>query len=242
MTRENVSTNACDLLEFRTQSRPDTGSDSGTSSSFESDRKRVCTRRRSRKSTALSSVHARWWKTDQASMDRCAFPTSACSGGTGPAPSTSRAERTPPSTWMVDRKSTRLNSSHSQISYAVFCLKKKDAFSRRGSQGRARQDVAHPPDDRQAFEGSPEHRGDADDVQRRRHDRGDRCSHPLQGSVREEARHPLGLHGLLREGLRARSQGRAIGQRQPRWRGFFFLKFPPPPDFSLLPQRAALPV
>src|SRR5256886_17132484 len=26
----------------------------------------------------------------------------------------------------VDRKSTRLNSSHSQISYAVFCLKKKN--------------------------------------------------------------------------------------------------------------------
>src|SRR2546430_10922536 len=31
-----------------------------------------------------------------------------------------------------DRKSTRLNSSHSQISYAVFCLKKK----RRRLQGR----------------------------------------------------------------------------------------------------------
>src|SRR2546430_7245568 len=28
-----------------------------------------------------------------------------------------------------DRKSTRLNSSHSQISYAVFCLKKKKATS-----------------------------------------------------------------------------------------------------------------
>src|SRR2546430_8924930 len=27
--------------------------------------------------------------------------------------------------WKLDRKSTRLNSSHSQISYAVFCLKKK---------------------------------------------------------------------------------------------------------------------
>src|SRR2546430_13687322 len=27
--------------------------------------------------------------------------------------------------WQTDRKSTRLNSSHSQISYAVFCLKKK---------------------------------------------------------------------------------------------------------------------
>src|SRR2546427_8195537 len=26
---------------------------------------------------------------------------------------------------ITDRKSTRLNSSHSQISYAVFCLKKK---------------------------------------------------------------------------------------------------------------------
>src|SRR5256886_10072102 len=32
----------------------------------------------------------------------------------------------PPSRSMKpDRKSTRLNSSHSQISYAVFCLKKK---------------------------------------------------------------------------------------------------------------------
>src|SRR5205085_12126902 len=28
-----------------------------------------------------------------------------------------------------DRKSTRLNSSHSQISYAVFCLKKKHLIS-----------------------------------------------------------------------------------------------------------------
>src|SRR2546427_7773645 len=31
----------------------------------------------------------------------------------------------PPKPQLVDRKSTRLNSSHSQISYAVFCLKKK---------------------------------------------------------------------------------------------------------------------
>src|SRR2546430_12464023 len=29
----------------------------------------------------------------------------------------------------IDRKSTRLNSSHSQISYAVFCLKKKNHLS-----------------------------------------------------------------------------------------------------------------
>src|SRR2546430_638171 len=31
---------------------------------------------------------------------------------------------------IIDRKSTRLNSSHSQISYAVFCLKKKKAVQR----------------------------------------------------------------------------------------------------------------
>src|SRR2546427_2581266 len=29
---------------------------------------------------------------------------------------------------LPDRKSTRLNSSHSQISYAVFCLKKKKNY------------------------------------------------------------------------------------------------------------------
>src|SRR5688572_30982124 len=32
---------------------------------------------------------------------------------------------TPHASALPDRKSTRLNSSHSQISYAVFCLKKK---------------------------------------------------------------------------------------------------------------------
>src|SRR2546428_4824681 len=31
----------------------------------------------------------------------------------------------------IDRKSTRLNSSHDQISYAVFCLKKKNVLRAR---------------------------------------------------------------------------------------------------------------
>src|SRR3712207_8356349 len=31
--------------------------------------------------------------------------------------------------WTSDRKSTRLNSSHANISYAVFCLKKKTLYS-----------------------------------------------------------------------------------------------------------------
>src|SRR2546421_4819780 len=42
------------------------------------------------------------------------------SGPTRPPPS--RSEKTS----CRDRKSTRLNSSHDQISYAVFCLKKKN--------------------------------------------------------------------------------------------------------------------
>src|SRR3712207_7688657 len=34
----------------------------------------------------------------------------------------------------TDRKSTRLNSSHANISHAVFCLKKQDLHGHRGSQ------------------------------------------------------------------------------------------------------------
>src|SRR3712207_7396901 len=32
-----------------------------------------------------------------------------------------------------DRKSTRLNSSHANISYAVFCLKKKKSYTKRSN-------------------------------------------------------------------------------------------------------------
>src|SRR5437762_7531190 len=64
-----------------------------------------------------------------------AASAAASAGGTG-APSTSRRNsrmwtRPGPDTtrsqltWSQDRKSTRLNSSHRCISYAVFCLKKK---------------------------------------------------------------------------------------------------------------------
>src|SRR5690625_8052166 len=40
-------------------------------------------------------------------------------------PSTFRMRTPPPDRRRQDRKSTRLNSSHVAISYAVFCLKKK---------------------------------------------------------------------------------------------------------------------
>src|SRR2546430_9873261 len=47
---------------------------------------------------------------------------------------------------LIDRKSTRLNSSHSQISYAVFCLKKKTSTVVHLLRGSA---VHTPPPDRQ---------------------------------------------------------------------------------------------
>src|SRR3989442_7446406 len=37
---------------------------------------------------------------------------------------------------VLDRKSTRLNSSHVRISYAVFCLKKKNTCNRSGTSRR----------------------------------------------------------------------------------------------------------
>src|SRR3982751_341465 len=40
----------------------------------------------------------------------------------------------------LDRKSTRLNSSHDQISYAVFCLKKKKKSGRMGRRRNQRGD------------------------------------------------------------------------------------------------------
>src|SRR2546430_10585622 len=59
-----------------------------------------------------------------------AAPASAAATGRLPAWLARTAQRrgsrsTAPSRSVGDRKSTRLNSSHSQISYAVFCLKKQ---------------------------------------------------------------------------------------------------------------------
>src|SRR2546430_9419590 len=57
-----------------------------------------------------------------------ALPISRASRLLGP-PSLRQGQRVshrPPYARRLDRKSTRLNSSHSQISYAVFCLKKKN--------------------------------------------------------------------------------------------------------------------
>src|SRR5690606_41859603 len=60
------------------------------------------------------------WPRSGAQPDRqCAAPVSTCEHGKFPA----REHRA--GAPAADRKSTRLNSSHVKISYAVFCLKKK---------------------------------------------------------------------------------------------------------------------
>src|SRR2546427_1817735 len=43
----------------------------------------------------------------------------------------------------IDRKSTRLNSSHSQISYAVFCLKKKKTMKEQVPQVQSESHNSH---------------------------------------------------------------------------------------------------
>src|SRR5699024_11826375 len=49
------------------------------------------------------------------------------------APELAGIERVPRCKYGADRKSTRLNSSHVSISYAVFCLKKKKKIRRRSN-------------------------------------------------------------------------------------------------------------
>src|SRR2546430_7015469 len=59
-------------------------------------------------------------------VQTCALPICPCSrSSTGAACRTCESTPRITASTRVDRKSTRLNSSHSQISYAVFCLKKK---------------------------------------------------------------------------------------------------------------------
>src|SRR4029453_15743332 len=89
---------------------------------------------------------------------------------------------------------------------------------RRQTEGRTRQDVALAADCRSPAQGGAEHRRAAHHLQRCRHVGGDRRPRPLQGPVREEARHPPRLHGLLRQSRGARRPRRAVGQRQHRGR------------------------
>src|SRR5256885_11671143 len=72
----------------------------------------------------------------------------ALGGESGPAPLLfllvqARAEHAHGFGAILDRKSTRLNSSHLVISYAVFCLKKKKKIIYQSLRYRTRQSVTH---------------------------------------------------------------------------------------------------
>src|SRR6266576_4757646 len=74
-----------------------------------------------------------------------ALPISHAAPATdGPSPrsrrATSRTSTRPSRRW-EDRKSTRLNSSHVEISYAVFCLKKKKSTKKRRLVRRRKHNV-----------------------------------------------------------------------------------------------------
>src|SRR2546422_3928448 len=73
----------------------------------------------------LERVHRR--------LGECGHRDTGCERGGAPFEQRGSARR-----WLVllqgDRKSTRLNSSHGYISYAVFCLKKKNNKSCRLSE------------------------------------------------------------------------------------------------------------
>src|SRR2546430_9402033 len=86
------------------------------------------------------------WRDDGPAADR----------DVGQSPSSSRLESRSASSWAArasmrssispDRKSTRLNSSHSQISYAVFCLKKKQKlYDPPSNLSLTSPNFAHPP-------------------------------------------------------------------------------------------------
>src|SRR5205085_2031009 len=126
---------------------------------------------------------------------------------------------------LTDRKSTRLNSSHSQISYAVFCLKKKAA-----ELGARLVEV------------------DTDEVELEAYRRNnpDRCFHckeELFGTL-EPIRQELGLERLAYgatagdEGDHRPGHGSALrrGVRFPLLEaGIFFYEIRPPPRSTLFP-------
>src|SRR2546430_3738832 len=71
-----------------------------------------------RRACVSRAARARDWRSTSAQRDAAVASWTIASGNRLWAESNSAPLNT-------DRKSTRLNSSHSQISYAVFCLKKK---------------------------------------------------------------------------------------------------------------------
>src|SRR5688572_6084053 len=102
----------------------------------------------------------------------------------------------------IDRKSTRLNSSHSQISYAVFCLKKKIAERERHAELLERLGAAYLADRAGRELGRPDRaaRHAVDDARRARPGPDDEvvCAVPVVDYERERGH--LGTVGQRRVG------------------------------------------
>src|SRR5207302_11060540 len=81
--------------------------------------------------------------------------TSACARWTAASTATRRLPR---GSRRPDRKSTRLNSSHVKISYAVFCLKKKKGTLHLHAQVLHPQCIQHPPARRLVLDASASRR------------------------------------------------------------------------------------
>src|SRR2546426_4663319 len=71
---------------------------------------------------SLARIHRLIARRLRAALDVRRMPTARLAGERDPL---RRRDNHPPAAPPGDRKSTRLNSSHLVISYAVFCLKKK---------------------------------------------------------------------------------------------------------------------
>src|SRR5689334_23790857 len=85
----------------------------------------------------------RSWQEGRSYTDQHVFAAVTNDTGTLGAPLEISADAFPLASLAADRKSTRLNSSHSSISYAVFCLKKKKKKIKNNTQ--KHHLTSHPP-------------------------------------------------------------------------------------------------
>src|SRR5258705_552570 len=94
-----------------------------------------------------------------------------------------------------------------------------DVIAQIDTEARAGADVAPAPARGRAAGAVAVHGGHPHHIQRSEHAAGDRAAQEVPGAFREGARHPPGLHVVLREGGRARAEALSRGQRVDRRHG-----------------------
>src|SRR2546429_246183 len=165
----------------------------------------------------------------------------------------------------TDRKSTRLNSSHGYISYAVFCLKKKKKVPHRIAHGPypirphwdptpalgvARRVIVYECVQRYShmYCAGPASTGRshlrcAEQAAARRSDRDPQTPRGLSTQPRNvQMRSSMQMPTWKKLESSFPGQTRRYRSKLPRTGSVFFLKHPPPPKISPLPPHAALPI